>query len=172
MDCKQCDDNLTAYLDAELNAVEAAEVRSHCQACASCADELQSLRKAAEYIESQTREIDPNPHAWRIVQARISAAQAPNPQFRFLSLRWYLPAAMLVAFGIFGFGYMQYRQYEERILNSYIEKYTQERDARIRVKTVLTKPDSSARFENAYEGNPFIEVNFTPADNPFLLEGR
>jgi hypothetical protein len=170
MDCKQCAENLTAYLDTELGAAEAVEVRGHLQMCASCTDELQSLRKAAEYIESQIREIAPKPETWRLVQARISMAQAPHPQFRFFSLRWHLAATMLGVFGIFGFGYLQYRQYEKRSLNSYIVEYTREREARIR--TILTSAGSGVKVEYTYRGNPFFEVNFAPADNPFLLEGR
>jgi hypothetical protein len=170
MDCKQCAENLTAFLDAELSPAEAAEVSCHLQTCASCADELQSLRKAAEYIESGIKEIAPKIETWRLVQARISTAQVSHPQLRFFSLRWHLAATMLAVFGIFGLGYMQYRQFEKRNLNSYIAKYTQERDARIRA--VLTSSGGSVGAENTYRGNPFIEVNFTPADNPFLLEGR
>jgi|WetSurMetagenome_2_1015567.scaffolds.fasta_scaffold209193_2 hypothetical protein len=170
MDCKQCAENLTAFLDAELSPAETAEVGGHLQTCASCADELQSLRKAAEYIESQIREIAPKLETWRLVQARIPTAQAPHPQFRFFSLRWHLAATMLAVFGIFGLGYMQYRQFEKKSLNSYVAKYVQERDARMR--TVLKSSDGSVGAENTYKGNPFIEVNFTPADNPFLLEGR
>jgi hypothetical protein len=170
MNCKQCTENLTAFLDAELSPAEAAEARCHLQTCTSCAEELQSLHKAAEYIESQIKEIAPKPETWRLVQARISTAQAPHPQFRFFSLGWHLAATMLLFFGIFGFGYMQYRQFEKRSLDSYIAKYIQERDARIRA--VLTSSGSSVADENTSRGNPFIEVNFTPADNPFLLEGR
>jgi anti-sigma factor RsiW len=172
MDCVQCAENLTAYLDAELNATESEEVRLHLQVCASCANELGSFRKAAEYIESRVREIDPNPGTWRVIQARISAEQPARPQFRFFSPRWHLAATMLVVFGIFGLGYMQHRQLEKRSLQSYITKYTQERDARIRAKRVLAAPGDNASFENKYGDNPFVEVNYTPAENPFLLEGR
>jgi predicted anti-sigma-YlaC factor YlaD len=170
MDCKQCAENLTAFLDAELSPAEAAEVHCHLQTCASCADELQSFRKAAEYIESQIEEIAPKPETWRLVQARISTGRAPRPQFRFFSLRWHLAATMLVVFGIFGFGYIQYRRFEKRSLNSFIAKYALERDVRIR--TVLTRSGGDVEVEKTYRGNPFIEVNFTPVDNPFLLEDR
>lgn len=172
MDCVQCAENLTAYLDAELSTTESEEVRSHLQVCASCTNDLESLRKAAEYIGSQIKELIPKPEAWRLIQTRISTEQATRSQFHFFSLRWHLAATMLVVFGIFGFGYMQYKQFEKRILESYVTKYTQERDTRIRVKKVLTGARNDADFENTHGDNPFIEVDYTPADNPFLLEGR
>jgi predicted anti-sigma-YlaC factor YlaD len=172
MDCRQCAENLTAYLDGELNPAEEAEVRHHLQACRLCTAEMQSLHKADQYIESQIRDIAPKPETWRIVQARISAAQEPRAKFRFYSLRWHLAATMTVMLGIFGFGYMQYRQFEKRSLDSYTTKYARERDSRIRIKAVLTASGSGEGFETAYGGNPFIEVSFTPEDNPFLLEDR
>jgi hypothetical protein len=172
MDCVQCAENLTAYLDEELSATESEKVRRHLQACTACAHELEGFRKASDYIASHIRAIGPDPGTWRKIQARISTEQPARPQFRFFSLRWHLAATMLVIFGIFGFGYMQLKQFEKRSLESYMTKYSQERDARIRVKRAMARPKDNAGFENKYGDNPFVEVNYVPADNPFLLEGR
>ena len=59
MDCKQCTEDLTAYLDGELSPADSAQVQSHLAACASCADELRSFQEAADFVESHKRELKP-----------------------------------------------------------------------------------------------------------------
>jgi hypothetical protein len=171
MDCMQCAENLTAYQDAELSAAEADEVRRHLQVCKSCADELQSLRKASEYIESRIQELNPKPETWNLVRARIADTRIPDSPWRFFSLRRRLATAAMAVFLVAGAGYMQYRQFERRSLDQYISKYVQERSTRIRIKSVLSKFETGL-IENPYADNPFIEFKATPVGNPFRLEDR
>jgi hypothetical protein len=172
MDCKECAENLTAYQDNELSSAETEEVHSHLRICQSCAEELSSLHKASEYIDSRIQILIPKPETWRLVQARIDATRVSSSRFHRFSLRWRLAAAALALFVISGIGYMQYKQFEKRSLESYLTKYSQEREIRMRAKSVFTNSEKGFRIKNPYDDNPFIEIKATPVDNPFLLEER
>jgi hypothetical protein len=172
MDCKQCSGNLTAYQDSELSAIEADEVRRHLQVCASCAEELRSLRKTSEYIESRIRELNPKPETWNLVRARIADAEISYSPWRFFLQHWRPATAAMTIFLVAGAGYMQYRQVERRSLDQYISKYVQERNTRIRIKSILTKYKMGVEMESPYADNPFIEAKATFTENPFRLEDR
>jgi anti-sigma factor RsiW len=175
MDCKQCAENLTAYQDAELSATETEEVLQHLQTCTSCMEELSSLRMASDYIESHAKQLNPDPIAWRLIQARIADMRPSPSPLHHLFLRWRLAAIAGLTFALLsGFGYFQYRQHEQRNLDRYVSKYLQQRNARLsaRIAGFSNAPAGVWEEKNPYENNPFIEVKSTPADNPFRLEDR
>ncbi len=173
MDCARCAEDLTAYMDGELNAARADEVRSHLAACASCADELRSLREAARFVASHARDLEVRPEAWNLVRARI-AATSPSPSFfSFLvPARWRWAMATLAIAAALALGYMQYHQLQLRSLNDYISQYTQYRQAHEPAQPVFT--DFRAMFANGGSGaaNPFAELKAAGADNPFRMEDQ
>lgn len=51
MDCDRVREELSAYLDGELAAPEAGQLRAHLDRCPTCRGELDSLRRAAEAVK-------------------------------------------------------------------------------------------------------------------------
>ncbi len=163
MDCKQYSENLTAFLDGELSPSDTKEIQSHLLACASCSEELRSLRSAADFIESHHRNLIPQPGSWNLVRARITetnAAREPHISI-FHRFRWAMVMMALVA--IFAFGYTQYQQTQRRSLDRYISQYMLQRESQI---------DRQSPAVDPYEGNPFMEAKATVIGNPFLSEER
>jgi anti-sigma factor RsiW len=176
MDCRECSDQLTAFLDAELSARDAEQIRSHLSACKSCADEWVSLRDSKEFIESHIHELAPRPEAWNLVRARISA-NPPTPfAFHFFSLnRWHVAMATLALIAATGLGYLQYQQFQKKAaLDKYVSQYIQEREARWQAKPVLADTQLDADFDeaNPFADNPFLEIKATVSDNPFRSEDQ
>ena len=170
MDCKRCAEDLTAYLDGELSPADSERVRSHLEFCGSCSDELRSLREAADFLGSHTRELEPRAGSWNMVRARITSENIPSPSRFWVPNRWRLGLATLAIIAAFAFGYTQYQQYQRKNLEGYIYQYMQEREAWIKAHTVLTGAGVNSQVENPYAGNPFIEIKATVADNPFRSE--
>jgi hypothetical protein len=174
MDCKECTDQLTAFLDAELSAREAEQIKSHLSTCRSCSDEWISLRDSKEFIESHVHDLEPRPGAWNLVRARIIAeSTVPSPSHFFALNRWRTAMATLALIAAFGLGYFQYQQNQRRTLDKYISQYIQEREARKQAaKAVLanTQPDTEFDEANRYADNPFLEIKATVSDNPFRSE--
>jgi anti-sigma factor RsiW len=156
MDCRQCRDDLTAYLDGELNPADSAEVRSHLETCTSCADELRSFQHAADFVESHKRELELSPGSWNLVRARISSSNS-LPSSRFLvPNRWRFAFASLAIIATVALGYFWYQQAQERNLDAYISQYIRIRESR----------------QHFQPENPFMEVSANLDANPFRSEDR
>ena len=172
MDCKQCTEDITAFLDGELSAAESELVRSHLSICASCAEELRSLREAADFIESHKRELEPRAGSWNLVRARISTADSPSLLRFFAPNRWRVALASLVLIAALALGYQQYQQIQKRSLDQYISQYVRDREARRQQQNILSASEASPKMETPYADNPFIEIRATSTDNPFQSEDR
>ncbi len=167
MECKQCGEDLTAFIDGELGAADSEQVRSHLSICASCADEWRSLKEAADFIESRRNDREPLPESWNLVRARISAEEPVSPFWFLAPNRWRVAAAALVIIAASALGYLQYQQIQKKSLDRYMSQYMQEREAPKAMHPVTSGPGISP-----YADNPFIEVKATPVDNPFQSEDR
>ena len=100
MDCRQCTENLTAYLDGELSAADSAQMRSHLEICDSCTAELRGIRGGGRLWSNPTFgnwKSGPNPGM------RFTTASTPFvliPRLVFLCRKWVetlAAAAVLVA---------------------------------------------------------------------------
>jgi anti-sigma factor RsiW len=172
MDCKQCRENLTAHLDGELLPDGSAEVRSHLKICSSCADELRSLQKAADFIESHRGELDARPGSWSLVHARISEADSLSP-FRFPAMnRWRFALATMALMAAFALSYFWHQQAQKRSLDEYIAQYVKAREAGQSFQILIGKATSSLKAGNLNADNPFIEVKSAFDANPFRSEDR
>jgi anti-sigma factor RsiW len=172
MDCARCIEELTAFLDGELNPADSERVRSHLDTCASCTDELRSLREAADFVESHQRELELRPGSWNLVRARISAMDSPSP-FRFLAPnRWRIAMASLAIIAALGIGYIQYHQVQRRSLDKYIAQYMRDRRAQQPARPVFSDFRAGFKSEDSRARNPFAEFRTTITDNPFRLEDR
>ena len=172
MDCKQCAEELTAFLDGELDAADSEQVRSHLDACASCSDELQSLQETSDFVTSHGRELEPRDGSWNLVRARIMSENMLVPSRSWFTGRWRVALATLAVCAALVFGYMQYQQIQKKNLDGYISQYMKERESRIRADTVLTGTEMNQQVENPYANNPFIEVKASVTDNPFRSEAQ
>jgi anti-sigma factor RsiW len=163
MDCKQCAEDLTAFLDGELSRTDSEQIQSHLRACASCSEESESLRKSAAFIESHSRELIPSAESWNLVRARIhERAVVPARRFpTFNRFRWALAAIALIA--VFALGYTHYQLIQRKNLDRYISQYVRER------QSLLIQ---SLASENPNQGNPFMEIKSTVIENPFRSEDR
>jgi hypothetical protein len=170
MDCKQCAENLTAFLDGELQASNSAEIRLHLDICPACADELRGLKEAMDYIESHYRVLEPRPESWHMVQACLSSTDS-TPWFHFFAPnRWRISTASLAIVAALGIGYLQYRQFQTRNLENYITQYIQEREARSQAQSIQWNAEANSQVEIPYADNPFVETSVVSAENPFSSE--
>jgi Putative zinc-finger len=173
MDCARCAEDLTAYLDGELSAARAEQVQSHLAACASCADEVRSLREAAAFVASHTPDLEVRPGAWNLLRARIAAPSSSPSFFSFLAPgRWRWAMATLAIAAAIALGFMQYHQLQRRNLDDYISQYIRYRQAHEPAQPVFT--DFRARFMNGSSGaaNPFAKLKATAMGNPFRMEDQ
>ena len=171
MDCKQCAEDLTAFLDDELSAADSERVRSHLASCASCAYEWRSLKEASDFIESHNRALEPRTESWKLVRARVSTADS-YPRFRWLvPSRWRIALAALAISAACAVGYLQYQSIQRKSLDQYISQYIQDRQGRMQTLSPVTDTENP-QIDVPYANNPFIEVTDTVVDNPFRSEDR
>ncbi len=176
MDCRQCQEELTAYLDDELPPSTAANVRFHVEQCKPCAAELRGLEESAAFLESNLRAVELRKEVWGHVRARIAveAPQARPAWIRlFLGNRWLAATATLAAAAVLALGIWSYRQHElEQLgLEQYMTDYLQHRELREQRRTkapeILVPPDVPDDM-----ANPFVTVRATMTDNPFRQEAQ
>jgi hypothetical protein len=140
--------------------------------CASCSDELRSLKEAADFIESHRSDLEPRPESWNLVRARMASADSRFfPPLQLLApSRWRIAAAALALIAALALGYQQYQQFQRRSLDQYISQYIREREAHRQPQSILGGPETNPQIQIPYADNPFIEVKATLADNPFRSE--
>ena len=74
-------DHLSDYLDDELSPRERAEVDAHLEACASCADELNALRRVVAYAGTVAADdAAPARDLWSGISGRLRGSAAPARQ--------------------------------------------------------------------------------------------
>jgi anti-sigma factor RsiW len=171
MECKQCAEDLTAFMDGELDSANADQVRSHLSACIPCSEELRSLRETAAFIESHDRALEPRAGSWNLVQARITAVDQPPSGFWLFS-RFKLATAALAIVLVFTLGYLQFQQTQKKNLDAYISRYVQQREAQLKAQQAVVNTEVNSQIENPYADNPFVEIKATVADNPFRSEDQ
>jgi len=188
MECEQCMDELTAYLDGELSEARTGQVKAHMASCPSCAAELQALKEAAEFVESRVHGVELRPELWQGIRGRISGVEAPEPVVGLIGFieihRWTAAATALGATFALAIGLWSYVRYEQsqKQLERYMNAYIQQREAQNASITPAPKvppeqESAPARFSpivyrGGYEGNPFLQVDSVPESNPFRVEAQ
>jgi anti-sigma factor RsiW len=173
MDCKQCAEDLTAYLDGELSPNDSAQVKSHLAVCASCADEMRSFERAADFVETHRLELSLRPGSWNAVRAQLPVEKASPSLFGFAaSNRWRAAFAAVACIVILTVGYLWQQQIQERSLNAYISQYIKAREAGRLFNTSIAGIDAGFGSRPFAAENPFIEAKVGPDFNPFRSEDR
>jgi anti-sigma factor RsiW len=173
MDCRQYQEDFTAYMDGELAPARAGEIRLHVQRCSECAEELESLEYAAGFVQRSVAELEPDVRLWRTVKTRISLAREPEARPGLLQLllgrRWATAAGALAAVLAITVGVWNYRQQQadEAELRQYMENYVHSREMQDR------SPDrDQIRQYPDHMDNPFVTVRPVSYENPFRSEAR
>jgi anti-sigma factor RsiW len=180
MNCEQYSENMSAYLDGELDPRAQARLRDHFAACASCAADLDGLRNAARFVESNAPDLELPPGLWNRVQERIAvpAESTAGPWWRALvsGRRWVVAgaaAALMIAAA--GGGLLFQKQKLESEASALMKSYTRMRVveeqwhfAQEEDPTIL--PPESPAASAIPAGNPFAVVKYDPEENPFRSE--
>jgi anti-sigma factor RsiW len=183
MNCKSCSEELTAYLDGELQQTRFREVEGHIERCQHCLEQLESLRRSSRFVERHLQELEPGPEIWNDLVARIAASRAVTHSPGLLGLisgRPWLTACLALAasivLGVALLGLWNYRQ-SEQVLQQYMSSYIQERDlAEQTVHAIAPETNPEFRTVDAqhleYRDNPFVEVSDEEFQNPFRSEAQ
>ena len=94
MKCQQVQRRLSAFLDGELSEKKISQIAGHLSGCPHCRQEAQSLSAAWEQV-GKMQEVDPSPHFWIKLNARI--AQVEQRRFSLEKVRGFLDRLLVPA---------------------------------------------------------------------------
>jgi anti-sigma factor RsiW len=183
MDCRECAETLSSYLDGEVTGEIASLLESHLERCSTCAAELRSLKASALWVEEHARELELRPEIWQRVYERISTAPLPSKAeglLDFILGRRWLTAAVTASLALaltIGLWSVYRYQAEERELSRYMSAYIRVRESQgpSEGDSRITSPDKridAASTQTRSARNPFAVVNYHSNENPFRSEDR
>lgn len=100
MRCDRVIEELSAYLDGELNAAETAEVRAHLDGCAQCRADLDSLRQAAEGVKALPRATAPADLRDKVMTRLEAEPARERSHWRHWRTWWGAAAAVVIGLAI------------------------------------------------------------------------
>ncbi len=160
MDCNECTENLTAYLDGETPEPETLAIRSHLQNCAECSTDVESLSRVVSFVTYNQKILEPTPALWHNIETRLGIQQSAE-RFRtgkvanwFWPYRWATAAGLVLFMGIWG--YVDYRGSEEALVR-YMNQYVSDRER----QEVGHTRETAGPLEKS--NNPFMVVSHAPA---------
>jgi hypothetical protein len=81
MNCHEFSDRFDDYLDGQLDAAEAEELRVHVAGCPPCAEELASVRELRDLTAALPSTLEPSRDLWPGIEARISETKVVRGRF-------------------------------------------------------------------------------------------
>lgn len=170
MECRIYTESLTALMDGELAAEEAATIRAHLTVCKSCDAEYSSLRYSYNLV-GRARLIDSQPTAWTLIESRIrTTKRKPGFLRNLLFPNIWVPigaVAALILFTSFLFLFVPSENHSVA-MHQALTKYVQERNRELHSKGALAGQGVGAVRQVHY--NPFREDDPTLKGNPFKAE--
>ena len=94
MKCQQVQRRLSAFLDGELSKKQASRISEHVSGCPHCQQETESMTAAWKQLGAM-RKVDPSPHFWIKLNARI--AQVEERRFSLEKIRGFLDRLLVPA---------------------------------------------------------------------------
>ena len=177
MSCTNYLNDLTAYLDGELDARRARKMESHLAECAGCAAEYRQSRAGDEFVIAHAATLESGPELWNNLRARIAALPEPLGSRGLFDLwfgrRWLAAAAGVAAAAVMTaglWGYLSYRE-SQRALERYMWQYVQERESELALTSfnaaMRRSPGSRDMDGITLMENPFSITQPVAFDNPF-----
>jgi anti-sigma factor RsiW len=182
MNCEQCSENMSAYLDGELDSQASDRAEAHLASCEACSSELESLQDAARFVEANAGELSLSPGVWMRVHEQISVSEThpvkPHWSEVFLVHRRWLAAtaaAAVILIGLGAFGVMLQKRQLDRDASALMHSYTRQRDIQEQWHFAQEEDPAIAPPEAYADGslpdfNPFAVVKYEPDKNPFRSE--
>lgn len=182
MDCRQCADDLTAFMDGELDSTRAGEINAHLEECPYCAGEYQSLKASASFVEANAIPLVPKAESWHMLHTRLSLPEEEQSQYsllEFLGRFRVLSAATLLAMAALSLGFWGFLRYRrdqmdlERYMNAYIEVRERQEQLHKQQSTPVALDAQPGRDQlSDYRDNPFAAYESTSFENPFQAEDQ
>jgi hypothetical protein len=183
MDCRKCNEDMTAYLDGELDGSTAEKMSVHLDRCPPCRDEYRGLQDSAAFVAAHSGQIDPAPELWNNLRVRIAEMPPPSSTggiFRFLVVnRWAAALATLAATAVLAVGLWSYVQYQtsQSELKGSFQLYFQTRKVAERLHHRQLVDAEKEAFQEEFAGpkileNPFADIRPVSLVNPFRSEQR
>jgi len=183
MDCQQCSDDLTAYIDGELDESAARQLKNHLETCDPCRAEYEELRDSATFVSEHAAELEPVPEIWNNLRSRIAELPAPagsSGVSRLLVMnRWAAMLATVAAMVVLALGLWGFERYEQSRseLESYMNEYIQMRTAQERQYELQMIQERANALQNEpgaeqTTDNPFADMRPVALTNPFHVEAR
>jgi anti-sigma factor (TIGR02949 family) len=183
MDCRQCNDELTAYIDGELSASDAKEMNRHLEKCPPCLREYRDLKSSTTLVVTHAQELAPSPEIWNNLRSRIAEMPAPANSFglfQFLVInRWAAALSTMAAIAVLFVGMWGYMQHQQslRNLEASMQEYIQTRSVAEQIhgqqlRAAESTPVSWELVGPANMENPFAEMRPVSFTNPFKSEDR
>ena len=167
MNCRSCNDALTALLDNELTADEQKTVRSHLSVCPECQKEYDSLLWAFDLTE-KIDTMDLNPAIWTRIQSELTAAESGFGSYlKTLFLPPWRPVAAFVGMVlVVSVLFVSFpRTSIDPALEEEFTQFMQQREEISREnRRILFEPRLD---RNRREGNPFVRPVSYERTNPF-----
>ena len=183
MDCRQCNEDLTAFIDGELGGAGAEQMKLHLDKCPPCRAEFQELQGSAAFVEVNSRTLEPVPEIWNNLRSRIAempTSAGSHGFFRFLVMnRWAPATATLAATAVLALGLWGYLQSQasRAEFEAYMSEYIQTRMAdeavhSNQVAEAERNPWKADLIDAAFRENPFAQGRPAAIENPFQTEER
>lgn len=170
MECRSCNEALTAYLDGELDSGNLQEVDTHLAGCAECRDELESLKFVYNFPE-QLPELNVSEELWDRIYSGVLATQAASHESSsFLQRAWqkrWMPLTATMAGVLAAFLILTPGTTEDTVTEQRFSDFIRQRE-QITIQNQRLFND----LENHHlsGANPFIERVTSRSQNPFLQE--
>ena len=170
MECLNCTESLTAFMDGELSPDHAKKVESHFAQCTPCHDDYQSLLHTYQLVE-QVGLLDLDPDLWTRIHSEITDV-SPSESTWLASLRSLFGIRWVpIAAGTLGVAFLSLfliNQPDPEVQQAFRE-YVREREQLEVPRVRVSQNASSLELRTAYP-NPFIVDDRRPQNNPFKLE--
>jgi anti-sigma factor RsiW len=183
MNCRQCSEDLTAFIDGELPGSDAEHLRLHLEMCPPCNAEYRDLSASADFVDTHARDLEPMPEIWNNLRARISEMPSPANSggiFQFLTVnRWAAAMATLAATVVLAIGIWGYQQHQatEREFETFVNEYLVQRSVAERIHALQIRQTrniipTGELTPAAFLENPFAEGRAKSMTNPFQSEEK